>query len=551
MSTNKAIKTILILLFLIFPLTVYAWTSIGDENHRRITNDAINDLGIYDYPDLDMYRGMYGGNGVVEGSATEGSHTDPETGIEYWEGPYEYWKSQATNNYKASNFRNAYDYFGYYLHLRQDIFVPAHIKKCAHWVRHHWTDRLESFADSNHVYSPGTISSWGGYDKKGHYWEYWLDDNEDDDDGDETTADVNDSSQRDGPNSYNLLSTWGTYGKGKWPNDLIPGNDKGKDWYTGDGNSAFIAYEQLYKAYSDTKAKLKEFSESLPPLLKDLDITSSLNCNTQSDFQISFKILENRKKTVKIFMTVDGEAIISPEYGTGKSFDLFSGTDLPWEGAYSVTWDRKLANGEYPSDGEHTLYVSVEDEDGNVSEVAQHQFRIDTGPLTIAGAETITRNSSAQYTATGCPSSINWSVSGTGATISSTGLLTAGATSCGSLTVTATCSACETSAEQYVRVTDAGQWIIVSNTYGTICSPTCGSFEQWAPQRVEGKSITQNAYYHNFAWSSCVAGYCGNCSPVVASCPPGGGYIIYDGIYVGEYNCLWYAETVISEWQCP
>ena len=33
---------------------------------------------------------------------------------------------------------------------------------------------------------------------------------------------------RDGPNSYNLLSTWGTYGKGKWPNDLIPGMIKEK-----------------------------------------------------------------------------------------------------------------------------------------------------------------------------------------------------------------------------------------------------------------------------------------------------------------------------------
>ena len=508
MTTNKTIKTILILFFLIFPFTVYAWNSIGDENHRHITNDAINDLGIYDYPDLDMYRGMYGGNGVVEGSATEGSHTDPETGIEYWEGPYEYWKSQATNNYKASNFRNAYDYFGYYLHLRQDIFVPAHIKKCAHWVRHHWTDRLESFADSNHVYSPGTISSWGGYDKKGHYWEYWLDDNEDDDDGDETTADVNDSSQRDGPNSYNLLSTWGTYGKGKWPNDLIPGNDKGKDWYDGSGNSAFIAYEQLYLAYSDTKAELKEFSEKLPPLVKDLNITpSSLNCNTQSDFQISFKILENRKKTVKIFMTVDGEAIISPEYGTGKSFDLFSGTDLPWEGAYSVTWDGKLANGQYPSDGEHTLYVSVEDEDGNVSEVAQHQFSINT-PLTISGTETITRNSSEQYTATGCPGNVEWSVSGTGATISSTGLLTAGATACGSLTIAATCTACETSDTQDVRVTDAGQWVIVGscNASGYYCNAFVSVL------KVEGN----NQYY--LGWCTACTSYEGGCSPCSTYC---------------------------------
>ncbi|MDP3260458.1 MAG: hypothetical protein Q8M34_07730 [Thermodesulfovibrionales bacterium] len=172
MTTNKTIKTILILFFLIFPFTVYAWNSVlWDATHRRITNDAINDLGIYDYPDLDMYRGMYGGDGVVEGSATEGSHTDPRTGIEYWEGPYEYWKKQVEDNYKALNFRNAYDYFGYYLHLIQDTYVPAHKKQCAHWVWHRWTDGLESFADSNHVYSPGTISSWGGNNLGGYVHE--------------------------------------------------------------------------------------------------------------------------------------------------------------------------------------------------------------------------------------------------------------------------------------------------------------------------------------------------------------------------------------------
>ena len=78
----------------------------------------------------------------------------------------------------------------------------------------------------------------------------------------------------------------------------------------------------------------------------------------QTSAQISFKILENRKKTVKIFITVDGEAIISSEYGTGKSFDLSSGSDLPWEDTYTISWDGKLASGQYPSDGEHTLYVT-------------------------------------------------------------------------------------------------------------------------------------------------------------------------------------------------
>ena len=54
--------------------------------------------------------------------------------------------------------------------------------------------------------------------------------------------------------------------------------------------------------------------------------------------------------------------------------------------------------------------------------------------LTITGSDTTTRNSTKQYTATGCPSAVTWSVSGSGATISSNGLLTAGATACGKLT---------------------------------------------------------------------------------------------------------------------
>jgi len=102
--------------------------------------------------------------------------------------------------------------------------------------------------------------------------------------------------------------------------------------------------------------------------------------NSQIGNEISFKILENRKKTVKIFITVDsptGEPIISSEYGTGKSFDLSSGTTLPWEGLYVVIWDGKLANGQYPSDGQHTLHVRIQDDDGNLSDDTLHlwEFR--------------------------------------------------------------------------------------------------------------------------------------------------------------------------------
>ncbi|MBT9168181.1 MAG: hypothetical protein DDT19_01526 [Syntrophomonadaceae bacterium] len=79
--------------------------------------------------------------------------------------------------------------------------------------------------------------------------------------------------------------------------------------------------------------------------------------------------------------------------------------------------------------------------------------------------DTILRNGRLDFRVTGvCCGRLDWSVSvdvGStlgGSTITSAGVLTAGATSCGSLKVTASCPVCKTSATQYVRVTDAGRW---------------------------------------------------------------------------------------------
>ena len=77
--------------------------------------------------------------------------------------------------------------------------------------------------------------------------------------------------------------------------------------------------------------------------------------------------------------------------------------------------------------------------------------------------DTILRNGTLDFKTTGnCCGNIVWSVSPTtgGTTISAAGVLHAGSTSCGSLLVTASCPECETSATQYVRVTDAGQWVL-------------------------------------------------------------------------------------------
>lgn len=154
MIGNNIMKLTVSILLIIFPNLCFAWDSLYWENHRHMTDDAIKDLGIVEYPDLNMYKGAYLiGDGVVEGSTDESSHVNPATGKE-WEGPYEEWKRLAKENYKNFNFTGAYDYLGFYIHLKQDINVPAHIRTCAHGILFHKgsifsTDELENFANDN------------------------------------------------------------------------------------------------------------------------------------------------------------------------------------------------------------------------------------------------------------------------------------------------------------------------------------------------------------------------------------------------------------------
>jgi len=106
---------------------------------------------------------------------------------------------------------------------------------------------------------------------------------------------------------------------------------------------------------------------------------------------------------------------------------------------------------EYAPDGKWWLKLSKKD---------PHPCVLGCNPediLTITGSDETTRNSTKQYTATGCPGTVTWGISGKGA-ITSTGLLTTGSTACGTIAITANCSQCGTSVTKKVRVTDAGYW---------------------------------------------------------------------------------------------
>jgi hypothetical protein len=97
-------------------------------------------------------------------------------------------------------------------------------------------------------------------------------------------------------------------------------------------------------------------------------------------------------------------------------------------------------------------------------------------PVVVSGSDAVTSSSSTQYTASGGIGPYTWSVSGTGATIDETGLVTLDETACGGFTVTAT-DTCGVSDTQDARVTDNGHWVTTYyESAGGHCYSTVDAF---------------------------------------------------------------------------
>jgi len=94
-----------------------------------------------------------------------------------------------------------------------------------------------------------------------------------------------------------------------------------------------------------------------------------------------------------------------------------------------------------------------------------HSFLIADGAqaITINGSDTIAGNTSSQYTAANCAGPVSWSVSGTGASVNSSGLLSTAGSSCGTITLTATCLLDGATASREVRA-NSGSWVLVGKT---------------------------------------------------------------------------------------
>ncbi len=377
-----------ILIFLLMTTKALAWwsvPSIVSSTHYKVTGDALSKLTATDYPDMQsQWFGPYikkWTSGPNDDAAAHGGTAIPNGGD--WQS---HW-TDALTQYKSINFasgdRSAYYYIALMMHLVEDQAVAAHAYNIRHGgqvPKDHMEEMVYWHYESFSRNSMDADDTWN-YDKMRYYtrdvtlfgndqsyWrQYWLPGwpHDVDIDGDIYHFD---GVYAGNPIDENPYVRW----------DVFP-----SDWEDAGITEKDLSRDLLGQASAHVAGALMKISKSLPPLVKDLDIAPSADTvpviDKQTGNNIHIRILENRTQNVKIFITLDsptGTPIISNEYGTGKSFSLSSGTDLPWEGTYTINWDGKLANGSYPPSGEHTLYVRVQDADGIFSPEVTHPFVI-------------------------------------------------------------------------------------------------------------------------------------------------------------------------------
>lgn len=211
-----------------------------------------------------------------------------------------------------------------------------------------------------------------------------------------------------------------------------------------------------------------------------------------------------------------------------------------------------------------TLTITTECEACETSATQSVRVPDDCLALTIVNedgspaTDTILRGGSNDYKVLGdCKGKVNWSVgveAGStlgGSTITQAGVLTAGSTSCGSLKVTATCSAYGTSVTHGVRVTNAGQWVLL--THEVYCND---GFLNYSSVCYEGNMRVTRYYGTRSHWGWDPNAWPGSC-PII--CEAGvecsnvynvDYYGNCEGTFWNWYSRIWKGITVIEEWQC-
>ena len=129
---------------------------------------------------------------------------------------------------------------------------------------------------------------------------------------------------------------------------------------------------------------------------------------------------------------------------------------------------------------------------------------VDCGLPSITGGDTTTTSNTLQMGLSNAQGSVSWAVSGTDVTIDQTGLVTTGASACGTFTVTATDSCCGDFTQE-VRVTNNGTLVQL----GPSCTADEG-YKTGGPDCQEWVGGTRTQYWYCVGSSEGCEPHCGN-----------------------------------------
>jgi hypothetical protein len=350
----------------------------GGDDHKQLTQGAIADVGS-EYPDIQMFSSQ-----ILSGASTEGlftvlgAHKPVENGTPFWFGNELQWRDDVRLvQYRNLKFTDAYTHLGFLIHLDQDITVPAHKQIVGHGLHTTYivspndpmritvgtnADQFEKFASNNHVDTlPGDISFDQPFldPKTGCNEKFWL------------------APGEDGNVPFNDLGAYGRQLNVLCASPFLrPTTAAGQDWFN-DTNFASvltplaqrISNAQLHTARQDTVTRLKAISESLPPLVKDVSISTGF-ASYLVPISASFTILENRMPdasyTVGAF-GADGTSFATIRDSVPIVLTRLQNAELPFKGLVSgIAWDGAIDGGTAP-DGSYKFCITAKDHDGNYS----------------------------------------------------------------------------------------------------------------------------------------------------------------------------------------
>ncbi len=291
---------------------------------------------------------------------------------EIWFGLTPFSKGGVIANYTQFKFDEAYERLGTICHLTQDQAVPTHAANIHHGIN----DSFEGFYGNDvKITARRTDTDREPYE----YYQVMQDETRrklpgwtDPETGLPYWVPAPDAPRLGQDATY---GPWGHYGgKRGWDVYAVPPPNNNNFGHGGANNGPWtsahpeIRQQQLNASGEVTISVLESASKRLPPLVRDLSISSVAVSGAKPSYSVKFNLYENRAPKVTYTMSVygpDGALLGKAIEGAASLFPPKDG-EIMFSGAITAAWAGVVDFQRLPP-GTYTVDLRAKDEDGNVT----------------------------------------------------------------------------------------------------------------------------------------------------------------------------------------